>query len=67
MSDQSRVRPARAWPNASHDDRLLRQAHKEFVDTVNRIGTSRDLSLAITHAEDALGRALKHLNGGEWG
>lgn len=57
-----------------HEDRTLSEEEKlqmkeikdlgqEFVDACNRIGKSRDLSLAITYVENAVMRAVRHVTG----
>lgn len=57
-----------------HEYRILSEEEKaqvkgfkdlgeEFVRNCRQIGASRDLSLAITHMEDAVMRAVRHVTG----
>lgn len=43
----------------------LQRLETDFIALCRRIGTSRDLSLAVTHMEDAALRAIRHVIGTE--
>jgi len=50
---------ARSSINQAHE---LSKIIKEFIDTCSNIGTSRELALARTNAEQALMWATKHVH-----
>lgn len=43
----------------------LQGLEADFINLCNRIGKSRDLSLAITYMEDAAMRAVRHVLGAQ--
>lgn len=43
--------------------RAVKDAGLAFWEMIDRMGNSRDLSLAKTHIEDAVMRAVRHITG----
>lgn len=43
--------------------KAVKDAGREFWELIDKIGASRDLSLAKTHIEDAVMRAVRHITG----
>lgn len=59
-------------PSAAHEQRpyskeeqaqisTFRDLERDFIAACNSLGSSRDLSLAITYCENATMRALRHI------